>query len=95
MPGLEGLLTAGHTPGHQSFAVELPHGGSKILTCDAGDLWENFAEEISPGETAAPDEALPSIRRLKRIAAERRAELILLHDPNLVQTLRLAPEFYD
>ena len=95
MQGLEGLLTAGHTPGHQSFAVELPHGGSKILTCDAGDLWENFAEEIAPGETAAPDEALPSIRRLKRIAAERRAELILLHDPNLVQTLRLAPECYD
>jgi N-acyl homoserine lactone hydrolase len=94
MPGLEGLLTAGHTPGHQSFVLSLPSGATKILTCDAGDLWENFQEEIAPGSMEAPEEALPSIRRLKRIAAERRAELILLHDPNLVQTLDLAPKFY-
>ena len=94
MDGLDGLLTAGHTPGHQSFAVTLPSGAVKILTCDAGDLWENFAEEIAPGSMESPEEGIPSIRKLKRIAAERNAELILLHDPNLVQTLKLAPASY-
>lgn len=95
MPGLEGLLTAGHTPGHQSFIVTLPSGAVKILTMDAGDLWENFEKEIAPGSMEAPQEGLPSILKLKRLAAERNAELILLHDPSLVQGLRLAPDFYD
>lgn len=95
MPGLDGLLTAGHTPGHQSFAVTLPSGQVKILTMDAGDLWENFEREIAPGSMEAPEEGLPSIRKLKRLAAERYAQLILLHDPNLVQGLKLAPQFYD
>lgn len=94
LPGLEGIFTPGHTPGHQSFLVRLPSASVKILTMDAGDLWENFAEEIAPGETAAPSDALPSIRKLKRLAKERNGELILLHDPNLVQGLRLAPDFY-
>ena len=95
VPGLEGLLTAGHTPGHQSFVVTLPSGAVKILTMDAGDLWENFEKEIAPGSMETPEEGLPSIRKLKRLVAERSAELILLHDPNLVQGLRLAPEWYE
>lgn len=94
MPGLEGLSTPGHTPGHQSFKVTLPSGAVKILTMDAGDLWENFEREIAPGSMETPEAGLPSILKLKRLAAEQGAELILLHDPNLVQTLRLAPSFY-
>ncbi|MEZ5924310.1 MAG: N-acyl homoserine lactonase family protein [Hyphomicrobiaceae bacterium] len=95
LPGLEGLLTAGHTPGHQSFVVTLPSGAAKLLTMDAGDLWENFEKEIAPGSMEMPTQGLPSILKLKRIAAERRAEMILLHDPNLVQGLKLAPAYYD
>ena len=95
MPGLEGILTAGHTPGHQSFVVELPSGDVKLLTCDAGDLMENFDDEIAPGETAVIEAAIPSIRKIKQIAAERGAELMLLHDPNMVQRLRLAPDWYE
>lgn len=95
MPGLDGLLTAGHTPGHQSFAVTLPSGAVKILTMDAGDLWENFEQEIAPGSMETPEEGLPSIRKLKRLGAVRSAELILLHDPNLVQGLRRAPDWYE
>lgn len=95
LPGLEGLITAGHTPGHQSFAVTLPSGAVKILTMDAGDLWENFEQEIAPGSMETTEAGLPSIRKLKRIASERNAELILLHDPNLIQEVRLAPGHYD
>ncbi len=74
--------------------MTLPSGAVKILTMDAGDLLENFEQEIVPGSMETPEAGLPSIRKLKRIAAQRRADLILLHDPNLVQTLKIAPDFY-
>ena len=95
MPGIEGIFTRGHMPGHQSLVVTLPKGGVKVLTADAGDLWENFEDEVIPGESCDDVAALASIRKLKAIARERAGELILLHDPVRVQALRLAPEFYD
>lgn len=94
MDGIEGVFTRGHMPGHQSLVVTLPESGTKILTADAGDLWENFEEEVLPGESCDDAAALASIRRLKSIAKERNGELILLHDPVRVQQIRLAPHFY-
>jgi N-acyl homoserine lactone hydrolase len=93
-PGLTLLDTRGHTPGHQSAVVELP-GRTLVLPFDAGDLQENFDHEILPGECCDDEAALSAIRRLKRIAAERNATMILFHDPVAIQTTRLAPEFYD
>lgn len=93
MPGIRGLLTRGHMPGHQSLVVDLP-GGTKVLTADAGDLVENFVDEILPGESCDDIAALASIRRLKAIAAKTGGEMILLHDPVEVQRIRLAPDFY-
>ncbi|WP_437970032.1 N-acyl homoserine lactonase family protein [Sorangium sp. So ce260] len=94
LPGLEVLLTRGHTPGHQSVVVALRDTGTVVLVGDAGDLAENFAEEILPGESVDDEAALASIRRLKQIARERRGALLLGHDPALVQELRLAPACY-
>lgn len=93
MPGLRGILTRGHMPGHQSLIVDLP-GGTKVLTADAGDLMENFDDEVLPGESCDDAAALASIRRLKAIATETDGEMILLHDPVAVQRVRLAPDFY-
>jgi N-acyl homoserine lactone hydrolase len=95
MPGVRCVLTRGHMPGHQSMIVDLPHGGTKILVADAGDLAENFEHEILPGETCDDASALASIRRLKQIRADTDGELVLFHDPNYVLGARLAPAFYD
>lgn len=95
MPGVRGLLTRGHTPGHQSLVVELPRSGPLVITGDVGDLEENFHHEVLPGERVDDDAARASIRRLNQIAAERGARLLIGHDPQLVQQLRLAPEYYD
>lgn len=95
MPGLTLLSTPGHTPGHQSAVVTLPSGAAYALVFDAGDLSENFALEILPGSTTEDAEALASIRRLKRMAAETGAELFLFHDPVFIQRAKLAPEYYD
>jgi N-acyl homoserine lactone hydrolase len=95
MPGLEVVSTRGHTPGHQSVVVELPRAGTIVLVGDAGDLQENFDEEILPGESVDDPAALASILRLKAIAERRDGQLFLLHDPNFVQRIKLAPEYYD
>jgi N-acyl homoserine lactone hydrolase len=94
-PGIKCLSTPGHTPGHQSFAVDLPNTGSIILTADAGDLLVNFEEEILPGGAVDDEAALSSIRRLKREAQTAKGRLFLGHDPTFVQSIQLAPSFYD
>jgi N-acyl homoserine lactone hydrolase len=95
MPGARGILTDGHMPGHQSLAVDLPRGGTKLLVADAGDLHENFEREVAPGECPDPDQGIASIRKLKALREATGGERILLHDPNDVHPRRLAPAFYD
>jgi N-acyl homoserine lactone hydrolase len=95
VPGLQMISTPGHTPGHQSAIVDLPRSGALVLPFDAGDLAENFEDEIPPGSTSDQDAALAAIRRIKAVVAERQAQMILFHDPVAIQSLRLAPEFYD
>ncbi len=95
MPGLRIISTPGHTPGHQSVLVDLPKTGTLLLVGDAGDLKENFAEEIPPGETVDDCMALESIRRLKRLVRRESGRLFLGHDPNFIQAIRLAPSYYE
>jgi N-acyl homoserine lactone hydrolase len=94
-PGVSLLATPGHIPGHMSAVIELPNSGTIVLPFDAGDLAENFEEEIAPGGLHDEAAAMASIRRLKAIVAERNATMILFHDPVAIQSTRLAPDFYD
>ncbi|MFD1713916.1 N-acyl homoserine lactonase family protein [Amnibacterium flavum] len=83
-PGITALDTRGHTPGHQSFAIEL-QGRTVVLACDAADLRRNITESIACGSTIRPGDAVDA-----RIAARRLHELDLLdgvevwpgHDPD-------------
>ena len=85
-PGVEAVLTAGHTPGHQSFVVELDDsvgGGGLVLAFDAADLTDNIDHELAVGGRidATPEESIEQIRRLKAISAARGYELVPGHDP--------------
>jgi glyoxylase-like metal-dependent hydrolase (beta-lactamase superfamily II) len=85
-PGVTAVLTAGHTPGHQSFVVRLDDsvgGGGFVFAFDAADLTENIEHELPIGGTVGvdPAETVEPIRRLKRIAAERGYRLVPGHDP--------------
>src|SRR6266481_3707148 len=74
VPGVTALLTAGHTPGHQSFAVDVDeHHGGRVFAFDAADLQENLDDELAVGTmvNVDPEATIESIRRLKTIAAER------------------------
>lgn len=101
-PGLDAVLTAGHTPGHQSFVIELDQsvgGGGLVLAFDAADLTENIEAEISVGGRvdATPEECVEAIRRLKAIATTKGYELIPGHDPVAwpAFTERMAERFPD
>lgn len=85
-PGVGAVLTAGHTPGHQSFVVDLDEsvgGGGLVFAFDAADVTENIEREVSIGGrvNATPEEAVEQIRRLKAIAAEKGYPLVPGHDP--------------
>ena len=94
MSGLALLETRGHTAGHQSALLQLPESGPILLPFDAGDLQENFDEEVIPGECCDDAAALRSLRRLKSLQSELSARMLLFHDPVAIQQMRLAPEFY-
>lgn len=86
-PGITGVLTAGHTTGHQSFVVDLPEGRGFVFAFDAADLRRNLDEEVAPGGlySTAPQaaaQAVESIRRLKAVAAERGYPVVPGHDPD-------------
>ena len=95
MPGLDLLDTRGHTAGHQSAMITLPSGKAIVLPFDAGDLAENFTDEVLPGECHDAEAAGIALRRLNGLAYQNDAEMLLFHDPVAIQTMKLAPEFYD
>lgn len=85
-PGVTVVPTYGHTPGHQSFVVELDEsvgGGGFVFAFDAADLTENIEHELPIGGfiDVDPAETVEPIRRLKRIARERDFTLVPGHDP--------------
>jgi glyoxylase-like metal-dependent hydrolase (beta-lactamase superfamily II) len=94
-PGVTAVLTAGHTPGHQSFVVDLAEGGGFVFAFDAANVTENCEKEVAVGGLidATPEDSVEQIRKLKRIAAERGYQLIPGHDP--VAWPRLTQELAD
>jgi glyoxylase-like metal-dependent hydrolase (beta-lactamase superfamily II) len=84
-PGITAVFTPGHTPGHQSFVIDLPGGRGYVLAFDAADLRENVENELAVGgfvHCEAEDTVAP-IRKLKRIAAEKGYDVIPGHDPEV------------
>ena len=85
-PGVTAVPTFGHTPGHQSFAVELSPaagGGGYVFAFDAADLQENIDDEVSVGGFIGvePADCVEQIRKLKSLASARHLRLLPGHDP--------------
>jgi glyoxylase-like metal-dependent hydrolase (beta-lactamase superfamily II) len=87
-PGVTAVPTYGHTPGHQSFVVELDEsvgGGGYVFAFDAADLTENIEGELAIGGFIGvePEETIEPIRRLKKLAGDKGYPLIPGHDPHV------------
>jgi glyoxylase-like metal-dependent hydrolase (beta-lactamase superfamily II) len=87
--------TPGHSPGHQSFEVNLPSGTSFLLAVDAANTLEHLEEKALPGFIVSTMDAINSVRKLRRLAWRAHATVIAGHDPGQWATLKHAPDYYD
>jgi N-acyl homoserine lactone hydrolase len=86
--------TKGHTEGHQSLLVNLPKSGRIVLTGDAVQVAENFTGKVPPGMCWSSQLAVQAIERLQHLQAEG-VLLIFGHELSSLDTLKLAPGYYD
>lgn len=96
VPGVQAIATPGHTAGHMSMWIELPRGRPVLLAGDAADLQENLDDEVAPGNLwqGREAQAVESIRKLKKIAADTGAWLWPNHDMDFYRCLRPFPDPY-
>jgi N-acyl homoserine lactone hydrolase len=85
------LRTPGHTPGHSSLLVKLPQKGAVILTGDAVHFRENLATDGVPAFNYDRAQTVASIERLKQIAKNLKATIIIQHDARDIEKLPAYP----
>jgi N-acyl homoserine lactone hydrolase len=89
------LATPGHTPGHQSLLVKLPHTGAVILTGDAVHFKSNWDNRRVPVNNFSEEQTLASMQKLSDILTKEHAQLWINHDKVQRDGLKMSPEFYD
>lgn len=86
------LATPGHTPGHHSVLVKLKQMGPVILVGDAVHFHENYENNGAPWFNHDRAQTLASIDRIKKLASNLKATVIIQHDARDVSKLPVAPE---
>jgi N-acyl homoserine lactone hydrolase len=96
-PGVQAIATPGHTAGHMSLFIELPHGRPVILCGDAADLQENLSDEVAPGYCWQDNDdlAIESIRKLNALSRSENAELWPNHDFQAFRSWATFPAWRD
>ena len=90
------LSTPGHTPGHQSLAIELPKSGTFVLTGDACYTCQNLDQDLLPKVTWQPEIHKQAYARLRELRDQAGAFVIMGHDPWRWPEIRPAPDYsYD
>jgi glyoxylase-like metal-dependent hydrolase (beta-lactamase superfamily II) len=85
------LRTPGHTPGHQSLLVRLKEKGPVILAGDAAHFHENYDSNGVPGFNYDRAQTIASLDRIKDIAKNLKATVIIQHDPRDIGKLLAFP----
>jgi glyoxylase-like metal-dependent hydrolase (beta-lactamase superfamily II) len=86
------LRTPGHTPGHSSLLVRLKEKGAFILAGDAAHFHENYDSNGVPAFNYDRADTVASLERIKKIAANLHATVIIQHDPRDISKLPVFPE---
>jgi N-acyl homoserine lactone hydrolase len=84
------LYTPGHTPGHHSLLVKL-QSGNFLITGDAAHFRENWDSDGVPAFNFDRAQTIASLGRLKKIAANFKATIIIQHDARDVDKLPAFP----
>jgi glyoxylase-like metal-dependent hydrolase (beta-lactamase superfamily II) len=85
------LYTPGHTPGHHSLLVKLPTMGSVILSGDFVHFNENFESSGVPFFNTDRAQTIASIDRIRKLAANLKATIIIQHDARDIGKLPAFP----
>jgi N-acyl homoserine lactone hydrolase len=85
------LYTPGHTPGHHSLLVKLPQTGAVIICGDAAHFRENYDSDGVPWFNYDRAQTIASLERLKKIAANLKATVIIQHDARDIDKLPAFP----
>ncbi len=85
------LNTPGHTPGHHSLLVRLAQTGAVLITGDAVHFRENYDTGGVPWFNFDRAQTLASIERIRKIAANTKATVIIQHDARDVDKLPAFP----
>jgi len=85
------LRTPGHTPGHQVLLVKLPQAGAVILSGDAIHFRENYDAFGVPTFNYDRAQTVASMERIKKIADNMKAKVIIQHDARDVEKLPAFP----
>ncbi len=86
------LSTPGHTPGHHSLLVKLAQMGNVLLSGDAAHFRENYDGPGVPSFNSDRSQTLASLNRLKTIATNLKATVVIQHDARDVEKLPIFPE---
>lgn len=93
VPGVNAILTDGHTPGHQSLVVDLP-SGRFVLSGDAAYRRDQIDRLIPPPMTTDEYAAVKSLARLKGFEDRDGATILVAHDIEEWETTVKSPDGY-
>jgi glyoxylase-like metal-dependent hydrolase (beta-lactamase superfamily II) len=85
------LNTPGHTPGHHALLVKLKEAGNFLLSGDAAHFHENYDSNGVPIFNVSRADTLASLDRMKKIAANLKATVIIQHDARDIGKLPAFP----
>jgi glyoxylase-like metal-dependent hydrolase (beta-lactamase superfamily II) len=88
------LETPGHSAGHMSLLLELEQTGPVLLTADAVDNRAQWEGREHPRALFSRDDARRSLERLRELARQTDALLVLGHEPEDWSRLKHAPDCY-
>jgi N-acyl homoserine lactone hydrolase len=87
------LRTPGHTPGHSALLVKLAQMGPVIISGDSVHFHENYDSDGVPAFNFDRAQTVASIQRVKKIAANLKAKVIIQHDERDISMLPVFPAF--
>jgi glyoxylase-like metal-dependent hydrolase (beta-lactamase superfamily II) len=85
------LETPGHTPGHHSLLVRLKEKGNVLLVGDLAHFHENYDSNGVPSFNTDRAATMASLDRVKKIAANLKATVIIQHDSRDIGKLPVFP----
>jgi N-acyl homoserine lactone hydrolase len=88
------LQTPGHSAGHMSLLLDLKESGPILLTADAVDTLAQWEGRLPPRALYSRDDAQRSLARLRGLARETSALVVLGHDAHNWSQLKHAPHAY-